>query len=62
MLYMYSINSYTSEVIKYIMLHTYSIVIPLELSTPTGLGAFLSNSTLKSIGISLHSGGLYSYC
>ena len=35
--------------------------VPLELNTPTGLGAFLSNSTLKLIGISLHSGGLYSY-
>ena len=37
------------------------MLIPLELNTPTGLGAFLSNSTLKSIGMSLHSGGLYSY-
>ena len=38
-----------------------NMLIPLELNTPTGLGAFLSNSTLKSIGMSLHSGGLYSY-
>ena len=37
------------------------MLIPLELNTPTGLGAFLNNSTLKSIRMSLHSGGLYSY-
>ena len=38
-----------------------NMLIPLELNTPTGLGAFLSNSALKSVRISLHSGGLYSY-
>ncbi len=33
---------------------------PFELRTPTGLGAFLRSSTLKSMGISLEDGGLYS--
>ena len=34
---------------------------PLERRTPSGLGAFFSSDTLKSIGMSLDEGGLYSY-
>ena len=36
-------------------------LLPLDPSIPRGFGAFLSNSILKSIGISFVVGGLYSY-
>ena len=38
----------------------YLMLLPLEPRTPTGLGAFFSSSTLKSMGMSLEEGGLYS--
>ena len=40
--------------------HPGLILLPLEPRTPTGLGAFFSSSTLKSMGMSLEEGGLYS--
>lgn len=52
-------DGHTIATVNYYLPKLY-IMLPFDPKTPTGLGASLSSSTLKSIGMSFDEGGLYS--